>query len=255
VLQESENLHKSSNNTGAETDCGPLALKTIIKHTPCDTSDAGSQVSNNCGHDSTHVGSESGTSIESEPTNPEEDSPDDNVCHVVGAVVQLMGAMSSALAQHDGVRESCRSGRDVHWGSTGEVKTTHLVDPSLRVPCPARNWIIDEGGPDKHEDNGRQLMKELAGEFWIERKDFGNVLQAGEDWEEKGSLEATYHASSLCDSTDSKCNSDGCKHALVDSEEEVGNPRGTDRWSCQHISETNILKVTKKLARSMGESQ
>jgi len=122
--------NKAGNDTGAETNSGPFALKTIIKDTPCDTSNAGSQVSNNSGHDSAHVGGKSRTSVESEPTNPEEDGSDDNVCHVVGAVVQLVGAVPSALAQHDGVCKSSRSGRNVHWGSTGKVKSTHLVDPS-----------------------------------------------------------------------------------------------------------------------------
>ncbi len=42
---------------------------------------------------------------------------------------------------------------------------------------------------------------------------------------------------------------------MVDGEEEVGNSWGADRWSCQQISETNILKVTQELARSVGESQ
>lgn len=81
------------------------------------------------------------------------------------------------------------------------------------------------------------------------------MLQTSEGGEERDSRQVTYHASSLCDSTDSKCHSDGCKHALVDSKEEIGDPRGTDRWSCQHISEANILKVTEELARSVGEGQ
>lgn len=52
---------ETSNDTGAEADGGPFALKTIIEDTPCDTSNAGSQVGDDCGHDSAHVCCESGT--------------------------------------------------------------------------------------------------------------------------------------------------------------------------------------------------
>jgi hypothetical protein len=65
-----------------------------------------------------------------EPTNPEKDGSDDNMCYIVGPVVELVSAMSSTLAQHDGVCKSSASGRDMHRGSTSEVKTTHLEDPS-----------------------------------------------------------------------------------------------------------------------------
>ena len=84
----------NSNETGddarAESDGGPFALETIIKETPGDASDAGSQVGYDGSHDSTHVGCESGTGVESKPTNPEEDGADDNVCDVVGTIIELV---------------------------------------------------------------------------------------------------------------------------------------------------------------------
>jgi hypothetical protein len=82
------NSDESGNDTRAETNSRPLAFKTVIKNTPSDASNACSQVGDNSGHDSAHVGCESGTSIETEPSNPEENGTDDNVCYVVWAVVQ-----------------------------------------------------------------------------------------------------------------------------------------------------------------------
>ena len=84
------NGNETSHNSRAESNCGPFAFETVIKDTPGDTSDAGGQVGYNCGHDSAHVGCESGTSVESEPTNPEEDGTDDNVCNIVRTIIEFV---------------------------------------------------------------------------------------------------------------------------------------------------------------------
>lgn len=62
--------YETRNDTGAETNSGPLALKTIIQNTPGDTSYTSSQVGDHGSHDGAQVGSESGTSVESKPANP-----------------------------------------------------------------------------------------------------------------------------------------------------------------------------------------
>lgn len=144
--------YETGDDTGAETDSGPLAFKTVIQDTPCDTSDAGSQVGNDGCHDGAEVGSESRTCVEAEPSNPQEDGANDDVCHVVGAVVELVSAVATTLAQHDRVCESSASRRDMHGSSTGEIETSHLEDPSGGVPCPAGDRVVDDGCPDEHED-------------------------------------------------------------------------------------------------------
>jgi hypothetical protein len=53
--------YKTGDDSGAEPDSGPFALKTVIENTPGDTSDASGQVSYDGCHNSTHVCSESGT--------------------------------------------------------------------------------------------------------------------------------------------------------------------------------------------------
>lgn len=97
--------YETSNDTGAETNSGPLALKTVIQNTPGDASNTSSQVGDHGSHDRTEVGSQCGTGVESEPTNPQEDGSDDNVCDVVRAVVQLVSTVATTLAQHDRVCE------------------------------------------------------------------------------------------------------------------------------------------------------
>lgn len=144
---------QSRNHTGAETNSRPLSLKTIIQHTPSNTTHASGQVGHHSSHNRTHVSSKCRSSIESEPTNPQEDGTDDNVCNVVRTVVELVGSVSATLSEHDGVGESCASGGDVDGGSTCKIETTHFEDPAGGVPGPAGDGIVDDGGPDEHEDD------------------------------------------------------------------------------------------------------
>jgi hypothetical protein len=97
------NGDETGDDARAESDGGPFALKTIIKETPGDASDAGSQVGYDSGHDSAHVGSEGRTGVESKPTNPKEDGADDNVCDVVGTIIELVSLYHlSALFYKEG---------------------------------------------------------------------------------------------------------------------------------------------------------
>jgi hypothetical protein len=105
------------------------------------------------------------------------------------------------------------------WGSTSEVKTSHLENPSRSVPCPACNWIVDDCTPDEHEDDGRK------------------------------------HATALRDSSDSKRNRDGSEHALVDGEQQIGDLRRTDGGSTEDISETNVFHITNIFASGLREGE
>lgn len=37
--------------------------------------------------------------------------------------------------------------------SAGEVEAAYLVDPARGIPGPAGEGVIDDGGPDEHEDD------------------------------------------------------------------------------------------------------
>jgi hypothetical protein len=98
---------ETSNDTGTETHGAPLPLKTVIEENPSQATDAGSNVGNNAGHDGAGVGSKSGTTVEAEPANPEEDGSKNDVGDIVGAVRQAADlAVAGTLSEHQGIRES-----------------------------------------------------------------------------------------------------------------------------------------------------
>lgn len=137
--------------------------------------------------------------------------------HTISLQYQL--TVAATLAQHDGVRQSRRAGRDVHGGSASEVEAAHLGDPAGWVPGPAGDGVINDGGPDEHEDDAGQ------------------------------------HAAALGDSADGQGDGDGGEHALVDSEQQVGDLGRADGGGGQHVAEAEVLEVTEELACRVREGQ
>ena len=127
--------------------------------------------------------------------------------------------MASALAQHDGVGESCTSRGNMHGGSTSEIKSSHLEHPTRRVPCPACNWVINDCRPNEHEDHTRK------------------------------------HTATLSNSSNSKSNSDSSEHALVNGEKEVRDLGGPNGWCCKDISEPNVLQIADVLASCVRKGE
>jgi hypothetical protein len=125
----------------------------------------------------------------------------------------------STLAQHDGVRQGGRARRDVHGGSSSKVEAAHLEHPALGVPGPASNRVVDDRRPDEHEDDTGQ------------------------------------HAAALSDGADGQRHRDGGEHALVDGEQQVGDPGGADGRRGQDVAEADVLKVTDVLAGRVREGQ
>lgn len=154
--------NETSNDTGAETDGGPLLLESVIEETPGDTSNGGSQVGDNSGHDGAEVSTQGRTGVESEPSDPEEDGTDNDVGDIVRAVVELVSPMTTTLAEHQGVGESGGTGGNVHGSTTSEVETTELEHPTGCVPGPAGNGVVDDGGPDEHKDDARKHAAALS---------------------------------------------------------------------------------------------
>lgn len=156
------NGNETSNNTGAETDGGPLLLESVVKKTPGDTSNGSGQVGHNGGHDSAEVSTQGRTGVESEPSDPEENGTNDNVGDVVRAVVELVSTVTTTLAEHQGVGESSGTGGNVHGSTTSKVETSELEHPTGWVPGPAGNGVVDDGGPDEHEDDARKHAATLS---------------------------------------------------------------------------------------------
>lgn len=111
-------------------------------------------MSNDASRHSTHISAKSRAAVEAKPPDPEKDSPDDNVRHVVRTIWQAMYIMvAPSFAKHDRVGQRSRARGNVNWSSSGKVETTKFVDPACRIPSPARDRIVDNGCPDEHEDD------------------------------------------------------------------------------------------------------
>lgn len=74
---------------------------------------------------------------------------------IVGAIGQAVDlVIAVALAEHERVGEGGGSGTDVHGRAARKVETAHLEGPTIAVPGPVGDGIVDDGSPDEHEDQG-----------------------------------------------------------------------------------------------------
>jgi hypothetical protein len=112
---------KASNDARAEADGRPLLLKTVVKQAPSDSTDSSSDVGNQTGHDSTNICGTSRTTVESKPSDPEEDSAENDMSDVMWAVVEFMSSVSASLSEHERVGQSSRPRGNMDWSSTGEI--------------------------------------------------------------------------------------------------------------------------------------
>lgn len=149
------NRNKTGNGAGAEANRAPFLLQAVVEQDPSDTADGGGQVGDEAGHDGADVHAQGGTTVEAEPADPEEDGADDDVCDAVGAVREaVVLVVSGALAEHDAVGEGASTRGDVDGATSGEVVRGELEEPAVAVPGPVGDGVVDDGGPDEHEDDG-----------------------------------------------------------------------------------------------------
>lgn len=107
----------------------------------------------------------------------------------------------------------------MHRGATSEVESAHLIRPAGRIPGPAGDRVVDNCSPDEHKHHARQ------------------------------------HAAPLSHGTGGERDGDGGEHALVDGEEQVGEPRGGDGWGAQHTLEAEVGQVSDEGAGRVREGQ
>lgn len=149
------NRNKSGNGARAEANGAPFLLQTIIEQDPSNTTDRRSQVGDETSHDGANVHAQGGTTVEAEPADPEEHGADDDVCDAVRAVGQaVVLVVAGALAEHDAVGEGAGARGDVDGAASGEVVRGELEEPAVGVPGPVGDGVVDDGGPDEHEDDG-----------------------------------------------------------------------------------------------------
>ena len=66
-------------------------------------------------------------------------------------VSERLGAISASFSKEDRDSESRRARGDVDRRSTSEVVTSMDGRPTVGIPSPACNGVINESGPRKHE--------------------------------------------------------------------------------------------------------
>jgi len=213
---------KTGDGTGAKTDGGELALEPPVEQHPSDTADGGGEVGHDASLDGTKVGGESGSTVEAEPAEPEEDCAEDDKGSVVGLVSETLGAVAASLAEVHGDGEGGSTGRDVDGRSTGEVKTAHDERPSVRVPGPACDRTVDNSQPAEKEDH--------------DGTDLGSLGETTDGEDTSDELSSVVFSDMLSSVTYSE-------HALVDTEEEFGNSRRSDGWGAEDSLEAEVLQV------------
>lgn len=98
--------NETCDGTRAPTNSTPFAFKSVVDDDPSEATDGGGKISDDASHARAEVAAKGTATIESEPTEPEENCAKNDVGHVVGSVVELVGSMATSLAQHDGISES-----------------------------------------------------------------------------------------------------------------------------------------------------
>ena len=146
---------KTRNSSRAETNSRPLALKTVIPEHPSQTANAGSKVGDNACLGCAQVRGEGRATIEAEPAEPEEGRAQNNVGRIVRLVGEACGIISTTLAEVKCDSKCGSAGGDVHWGTASEVKATKNVRPSMGIPCPIGDRVVDERRPNENEESER----------------------------------------------------------------------------------------------------
>lgn len=100
-------------------------------------------------------GIESRTTVESEPSEPDEDGTKEDQSGVVRLAVRWLTS-TLALAQNKGVGQTCPAGSDVNGSTSGEVKGREVEKPSIGVPSPASDRAVDYGSPAEGKHQARQ---------------------------------------------------------------------------------------------------
>lgn len=224
VTRSRGDTNKTGDGTGAETDSGELFLESPVEQHPGDGTDRSGEVGNDTGLNSSEVGRESRSTVEAEPSEPEEHRAEDDVGGVVGLVGESLGTVSSSFTKVDGDSKGGSSRVDVDGCSSGEIETTEDERPTVRVPGPACDGAVDDGEPDEEEDHDGANLGSLGKA--TNREDSGDELEVVSG--EPSRFGRTTHT----------------EHALVGAEEQSWNSRRTDRWVSEHALEAEVLQVT-----------
>ena len=144
------------------------------------------------------------------PANPEKHGSNDDMSDIVWAVVDFLSTVTTTWAQNESVCQRSHSRRDVDRRASCKVETTHTVGPSVRVPVPACDGVVNNRRPDEHEDHARKHATTL-----------------GDCTNGNGNPTATSASRRVQNTNNLR---DCCKHALVYREQEIRNAITANTW-------------------------
>lgn len=107
-------------------------------------------------------GVESRTTVESKPSKPDEDGTKEDQSSVVRLTVRRLAGIL-ALAQDEGVGQTCPSGSDVNGSTSCKVKRGEVEEPAIGVPSPASDRAVDYGSPAEGKHQARQDASTFKG--------------------------------------------------------------------------------------------
>ena len=102
------------------------------------------------------------------------------------------------------------------WSTSGKIKTTENINPTIGIPCPTGDRIVDNGCPDEDEDDTRK------------------------------------HATAFSSSANCESWSDGSEHTLENGECQVGD---VSSLLSQNTFISKVLEIADERAGSVGEGK
>ena len=117
---------------------GPFLFQSVIHKYPCHSSSASSQIGDQKCHDSSKIGAQSRSGVESKPSKPQEGCTE----HDVGDTMRSMrfdnsaGTTPNTGTQDDRICKRAHSASDLNGSTSGKIKDTPFVCPSSRIPNP-----------------------------------------------------------------------------------------------------------------------
>lgn len=250
IARRRSNRHQASNSPRAESNRAPFLLQTVIQQDPSDASDRSSQVGHEAGHDSAEVHAQCRAAVEAEPADPEEDGADDDVCDAVRAVRQAaVLVVAGALAQHDAVGEGAGSRGHVDGTAAGKVVVGQLGEPAVCVPGPVGDGVVDDGGPDEHEDDGGEHAAAVS-----DGTDGEGGTGVYVSWFSPFHVFISSHTRERRQNTLKEYSRNSRKHALVQAKQDIGQVGRAIRLS-QRLHQAKLGEIAQKSISSSRKGE
>jgi hypothetical protein len=154
----------------------------------------------------------------------------------VRAVVEFVSAVTLAVTQDERVCQCSRTRRDMDRITSSEIQAAKNVEPAGRVPGPASDGVVDDSGPDEHEDDTGKEAAALSNSTDC-KSNTVSVSTLSESWER------------LQNSRNSG------EHPLVHCIQEIGDSVTSHRGLGKDVHEAEVVKSTDELAGLVGEGK